>query len=89
MAQSLTIHYDLHLPTPPSTSPYPNLPPKKSQEFLVNTNLKGKKYYESLRVSIGEAKATLGAELTAWRDAVELLEESKKGGEEEEEAAEE
>lgn len=78
MAQSLTVSYDLHPPA--STSAPTNLSANKSQEFPINSKGEGQKgYYESLRVSIGEAKATLGAELTAWRDAVGTAEQSKEG----------
>jgi len=74
MAPSLTISYDLH---PPNTSA-PNLTATKSHKIPVRSAAEGQKgYYEALRGSIGEAKAILGEELTAWRDAVGNGEQSK------------
>ena len=79
MSRSITISYDLQ---PPPNTPAPNLTPTKSQEIPVKIIADGQKsYYESLRGSIGEAKAILGEELTAWRDAVgkgEQIKESKR-----------
>ena len=87
MTQSLTITYDLH--PPPQSTP---LSPSQKFEFPIHTKGEGwKSYYDSLRVSIGEAKMVIGAELTAWRDAVEplSLKGSKKNAEDAEEDVEE
>lgn len=75
MTATLTISYDLH---PPQSTSAPNLVTTKSRGIPVQDAGAGqKRYYESLRGSIREAKTILGEELTAWRDAVGNGEQSK------------
>jgi hypothetical protein len=89
ISRSIEVSYDLH--PPPNTST-PNLTSAKSHNISVKITTGGQKiYYESLRGSIGKAKAVLGEELTAWRDAVgkgEQTKESKKTRESDDEDVE-
>jgi hypothetical protein len=97
MSRSITINYDLHPPPSPShpsalealpTSAHPSdLTRTKTLEIPVKLEAapaaegRVKSYYESLRGAIGEAKTTLGRDLTAWREAVgsgEQFKESKR-----------
>jgi len=76
MSRSIVISYDLR---PPASTPASNLTPTKSQEIPVeNAAAEGQRsYYESLRGSVAMARAILGEELTAWRDAVGNGEQTK------------
>jgi hypothetical protein len=80
--RAITITYDLN---PPFGTQADNSLTAREHIFDVKDGLADgqKKYYEALRGAIGEAKNTVGEELTAWRDAVgskEQDKEVKKGG---------
>jgi streptomycin 6-kinase len=77
---AITIQYDLHPPTGVTTA---SLSPTKKHDFTVATQVQPtdqtdqKAFYEGLRKAIAESKATLGNELTQWRDAVGKAEAEK------------
>lgn len=68
---TVTVTYELH---PPSNVTAPGLTPATTHDFdvpvLPSTADANQDYYTALRKSLGDAKAKLGEELTAWRDAV-------------------
>ncbi|KAI0640184.1 hypothetical protein C8Q77DRAFT_1044270 [Trametes polyzona] len=78
MSSSVTVTYQLN---PPSDTPVPaHLSSTQTHEFTIgNTGSVGgqKAYYAGLRAAVLQAKATLGEELTAWRDAVGRREDNK------------
>ncbi|KAF7973167.1 hypothetical protein HWV62_7326 [Athelia sp. TMB] len=74
MPKSLTVSYDLLLPESVSV---PSLTPTKSQSIAIKDSESPAGYYGSLREAILQAKDILGSDLTAWRDAVGSLEQSK------------
>lgn len=75
MSAFVQVKYDLH---PPADTPSNDLQSSKTHEFAVKpANERGKAYYEALRKAVVEAKTTLGAELTVWRDAVGNREQGK------------
>lgn len=74
MSKSLTITYNL---LPPASVSAPSLTTTKSQDIAIKDADSPAGYYGSLREAIVQAKDILGSELTAWRDAVGTLEQSK------------
>ncbi|KAK7695241.1 hypothetical protein QCA50_002431 [Cerrena zonata] len=90
MSKNIVITYDLH---PPSGVEANGLSSSKTHEFTVTPEGTGaSQYYDALRQSVVQAKATLGEELSAWKDAVgttELTKEPKKPKEEDEDEDEE
>lgn len=74
MSKSVTISYNL---LPPASISAQHLTTTKSQDIPVKNEQNLKSYYGSLREAIGEAKAILGSDLTAWRDAVGTAEQPK------------
>ncbi|KAI0673894.1 hypothetical protein C8Q78DRAFT_1076848 [Trametes maxima] len=75
---SISVKYELN---PPSDTPTPHkLSTTKTLQFSVagvDEGTSQKIYYEGLRASVLQAKATLGEELTLWRDAVGRREDNK------------
>ncbi|TFK56437.1 hypothetical protein OE88DRAFT_1649719 [Heliocybe sulcata] len=74
MSRSFTVTYDLH---PPEDTAASDLTRTKTHEFAVASGEQLKDYYDSLEKVVKEAKAKLGEELTAWRDAVGNKEQGK------------
>jgi hypothetical protein len=68
---TVEVTYELH---PPSNITAPGLTPVTTHDFDVSATRStidtNQDYYTALRKSLGEAKAKLGEELTAWRDVV-------------------
>jgi hypothetical protein len=74
-SRELTVIYKI-VPLPSTVAPH-SLSQESTHRFPIegpsehsNGDSELKKYYESLRSSIAEARKKLGEELTAWRDAV-------------------
>ena len=78
MSRDITITYELH--PPPQVAPK-GLSTTKVLSFPAPAVAGGEgassKYYEALRVPIAKARDAIGDDLTAWRDAVGSLEQSK------------
>lgn len=79
MSKDIVITYDFHPPTGTDTN---GLSTSKTHIFPVTPEGTGPShYYDALRQTVLKAKATLGEELTAWKDAVgtkELTKEHRK-----------
>lgn len=88
---ALSVQYKLN---PPAGTAAPALEPNAHHTIPVLAPPSGdhRSYYDALRASIADAKATLGEELTAWRDAVgkgEAIKEKKQVSTDSEEEEEE
>ncbi|KAI5121851.1 hypothetical protein M0805_003284 [Coniferiporia weirii] len=84
MPKYITISYDLHPPAALSSAT--SLQTAKVYEFSVASKSNQQEFYSSLRDAVAAAKSQIGADLTAWRDAVGTLENTmepkkKKNGE--------
>jgi hypothetical protein len=82
----ITVSYDLN---PPPETVTDNLQPSKTHQFEVKASQSEgiQSFYEAVVLAVGEAKNTLGKELTDWKDAVgngENFKETKKVKDDEE-----
>ena len=76
MSRNLTISYELH---PPKQTDPEHMARTKTLSFPVPSVEAGdvRTFYEALRAAISLGKDAVGDDLTAWRDAVGNLEQSK------------
>ncbi|KAH8119791.1 hypothetical protein DFH11DRAFT_7574 [Phellopilus nigrolimitatus] len=75
MSKSLSVSYDLHPPAAAAASVI--IQPSKTHAFPVPSGGAQQEFYNSLRDAVVAAKAQIGDELTAWRDAVGTSENAK------------
>lgn len=78
MSRNITVTYDLN---PPQGVSMDSIARNRTLSLPVSQVANGeranKRYYDGLRTAIAQAKDTVGEELTAWRDAVGNLEQTK------------
>lgn len=78
MSRNVTVTYKLN---PPSSTPSTQLESTRTLSVPVPEAGSGEgesgKFYNALRSAIARVKDTVGEDLTAWRDAVGSLEQSK------------
>lgn len=74
VGRQVTVTYELN---PPVQFSFKELERTKTLSFAVPRSCGGAEYYEGLRTAIAQARDAVGDGLTAWRDAVGSLEQSK------------